>query len=80
MRNKKIEPKSFGAQRWIRLRGSPDDPESFDFAQWNGIAWEVTSYTSDGRKLTLCIPDYMVSETLPPEAVPEKLYKPLKAA
>jgi len=75
MVRKKIEPNPQGSERWIRLRGSSDDPESFDFAIWNGLAWELTAITADGRKITLYIPDYMVAETLPANADPQLLYR-----
>lgn len=76
----KGEGKLQGCQRWIRMRGAPNDPESFELASWNGIAWEVISKTNDGRSVTLAIPDYMVIETLPAESNPFLLYNPLEAA
>lgn len=72
--------KPIGCKKWIRMKGSPNDPESFEIARWNGIAWQINATTKDGRLLTLSIPDYMVSETLPAESNPEQLYKPLKVA
>ncbi|MBK7995777.1 MAG: hypothetical protein IPK14_21080 [Blastocatellia bacterium] len=72
--------KTSGAKCWIRLRGSPNDPESFELAAWTGIAWEIPAKTNDGRIVVLSIPDYMVAETLPAETDPEKLYHPLKVA
>ncbi|MBL8151955.1 MAG: hypothetical protein JNN15_18695 [Blastocatellia bacterium] len=69
--DKKVE----GKQKWIRLRGSPSDPESFELALWNGLAWEIETKTDDGRKITLKIPDYMVLETFPVETDPQNLYK-----
>ncbi len=77
---KEFLEKGIGCKRWIRMRGSPNDPESFELAQWNGIAWQITTKTKDGRVLRLSIPDYMVAETLPSEADPERLYKPPKVA
>jgi len=77
---KELLEKPLGCQRWIRMRGSPNDPESFELAKWNGIAWEITAKTKDGRILTLAIPDYMVSETLPAKTNPEQLFNPLKVA
>jgi hypothetical protein len=77
---KEVLEKPFGLQKWIRTKGSPNDPESFELASWNGIAWQINTKTRDGRILVLSIPDYMVSETLPPETNPEQLYKPLKVA
>lgn len=79
MEKKSVE-KIPGYSCWIRMRGSPNDPESFELAYWNGIAWELTAKTKDGRILTLSIPDYMVAETLSAETNPEQLYKPLKVA
>jgi hypothetical protein len=79
--NKKIsEKKPQGSARWIRLRGASDDPESFEYAIWNGLAWELSAPTADGREITLYIPDYMVAETLPANANPQSLYKAMQAA
>jgi hypothetical protein len=80
MASKHIEQKLFGREVWIRLRGASNDPESFDLATWNGIGWEVSTRTDDGRVLTLLIPDYMVVETLPSNANPYLLYDMLRAA
>jgi hypothetical protein len=80
MQKRKFESKLRGIERWIRLRGSSDDPESFDLAVWNGIAWGVGVKTDDGRLLTLYIPDYMVAEILPSSANPQLLYTLLRAA
>ena len=81
MRNSRGEMKpEESCNRWIRMRGAPNDPESFELAFWNGVAWELKAITVDGRCLTLRIPDYMVIETLPAEANPELLYNPRKAA
>lgn len=64
-----------GQQAWIRIRGAPDDPESFDQATWNGIVWEVPRRNSLGDTIFIQIPDYIVIETMPPSAKPEKLYR-----
>jgi hypothetical protein len=63
-----------GQQAWIRLRGTPDDPESFDLATWNGIRWEIPRINSLGDTIYIQIPDYMVLETLPPASNPKKFY------
>ena len=62
-------------QAWIRIRGAPDDPESFDLATWNGIVWEFPRVNSLGDTIYIQIPDYMVIETLPPSSKPEELYR-----
>lgn len=66
-----------GQQAWIRLRGTPDDPESFDLATWNGIRWEIPRINSLGDTIYIQIPDYMVLETLPPASNPKKFYRDL---
>ncbi|HSB11363.1 MAG TPA: hypothetical protein VLM38_17885 [Blastocatellia bacterium] len=63
-----------GQQAWIRIRGAPDDPESFDLATWSGIVWEVPRVNSLGDRIFLQIPDYMLVETMPASAKPEELY------
>ena len=60
---------------WIRLRGTPDDPESWDFATWSGIVWEVRRELPNGRRVTLQIRDYLVLERLSPELNPKTLYR-----
>jgi hypothetical protein len=62
-------------QAWIRIRGAPDDPESFDLATWNGIVWEFPRVNSLGDTIYIQIPDYMVIENLPPSSKPEELYR-----
>ena len=62
-------------QAWIRLRGTPDDPESWDLGSWNGIVWLVRRELPNGRRVTLQIRDYLVLERLEPERHPEDLYK-----
>lgn len=69
-----------GQQSWIRLRGTPDDPESFDRATWNGWRWEIARVNSLGDTIYIQIPDYMVAETLPPSANPQKLYRDRREA
>ena len=64
-----------GKQAWIRIRGAPDDPESFDLATWNGIVWEFPRVNSLGDTIYIQIPDYMVIENLPPSSKPEELYR-----
>ena len=62
-------------QAWIRIRGAPDDPESFDLATWNGIVWEIPRVNSLGDTIYIQIPDYMVIENFPPSSKPEDLYR-----
>jgi hypothetical protein len=64
-----------GQQAWIRIRGAPNDPESFDLATWNGIVWEIPHTNSLGDVIHIQIPDYIVIETLPPSTKPEELYR-----
>ena len=64
-----------GKQAWIRIRGAPDDPESFDLATWNGIVWEIPRVNSLGDTIYVQIMDYMVKESLPPSTKPEELYR-----
>ena len=64
-----------GQQAWVRLRGTPDDPESFDLATWNGLRWEIPRVNSLGDTIYIQIPDYMVAETMPPASNPQKLYR-----
>ncbi len=66
-----------GRKAWIRLRGAPDDPESFDLATWNGIRWEIERINSLGDTIYIQIPDYMVLETMPPSTRPEEVYRRL---
>jgi hypothetical protein len=62
-------------QAWIRLRGTPDDPESWDLGTWNGVVWEVRKNLPNGRRVTLQIRDYLVAEQLPAETNPVMLYR-----
>jgi hypothetical protein len=66
-----------GQQAWIRIRGTPDDPESFDLATWNGMRWEIPRINSLGDTIYVQIPDYMVAETMPTSSDPEKIYRDL---
>ena len=67
-----------GQQAWIRVRGAPDDPESFDLATWNGIVWQIPRTNSLGDTIHIQIPDYMVVETMPTTTNPHDLYHNLK--
>jgi len=67
-----------GQQVWIRVRGAPNDPESFDLATWNGIVWQIPRINSLGDVIQIQIPDYMVVETMPATANPQDLYRKLK--
>ena len=67
------------AQAWIRLRGAPDDPTSWDLATWNGIVWEVMRVLPNGRRVTLQIRDYLVLERLAPTIDPASLYRDERA-
>jgi len=64
-----------GQQSWIRIRGAPDDPESFDLATWNGFLWLIPRINSLGDEIQLQVPDYMVVESLPGTTRPTDLYK-----
>jgi hypothetical protein len=64
-----------GQQAWIRLRGAPNDPESFDLATWTGIVWQIPRTNSLGDTIYIQIPDYMVIETMPASTKPEELYR-----
>jgi hypothetical protein len=67
-----------GQKAWIRIRGAPDDPESFDLATWTGIVWEVPRVNSLGDTIRIQIPDYIVIETISASNKPDELYrKPL---
>jgi hypothetical protein len=67
-----------GQQAWIRVRGAPDDPESFDLATWSGIVWQFPRTNSLGDTITIQIPDYMVVETMPATTNPHDLYRKLR--
>ena len=64
-----------GQKAWIRIRGAPDDPESFDLATWNGIVWEIPRINSLGDTIYIQIPDYMLVETMPMTSKPDELYR-----
>jgi hypothetical protein len=64
-----------GQQSWIRIRGAPNDPESFDLATWNGYSWEIERLNSLGDVIYVHIPNYVIAETLPASAKPEALFK-----
>lgn len=63
-----------GEQAWIRVRGAPNDPESFDLATWKGTFWELARINSLGEPIYIRIPDYIVIETLPASSKPQDLY------
>jgi hypothetical protein len=60
---------------WIRLRGTPDDPQSWDLATWTGVVWEVRRELPNGRRVTLQIRDYLVLERLEASLDPVALYR-----
>jgi hypothetical protein len=64
-----------GQKAWIRIRGAPDDPESFDLATWSGIVWEIPRINSLGDPIYIQIPDYMVLETMPASSKPADVYR-----
>ena len=64
-----------GQQSWIRVRGAPNDPESFDLATWNGYCWLIDRLNSLGDPIQVRIPNYIVAETLPASSNPEALFK-----
>ena len=66
-----------GQKAWIRVRGAPDDPESFDLATWSGIVWEIPRINSLGDEIFIQIPDYMVAETMPATSNPHEVYRDL---
>jgi len=64
-----------GQQAWVRIRGAPNDPESFDLATWNGMLWEIPRTNSLGDTIYIQIMDYVVVESLPVASKPEALYR-----
>jgi hypothetical protein len=64
-----------GQQAWVRIRGAPNDPESFDLATWNGMLWEIPRINSLGDTIHIQIMDYVVVESLPVASKPEALYR-----
>ena len=69
-----------GQQAWVRIRGAPNDPESFDLATWNGMVWEIPRVNSLGDTIHIQIMDYVVVESLPASAKPEALYRKIQKA
>ena len=67
-----------GQQAWVRIRGAPNDPESFDLAIWNGMVWEIPRVNSLGDTIYIQIMDYVVVESLPASAKPEALYRKIQ--
>ncbi|HWO01300.1 MAG TPA: hypothetical protein VNS63_18715 [Blastocatellia bacterium] len=67
-----------GQQAWVRIRGAPNDPESFDLATWNGLLWEVPRVNSLGDTIHIQIMDYVVVESLPVSSRPEALYRKIQ--
>jgi hypothetical protein len=63
-----------GHQAFIRIRGAPDDPESFDLATWNGMVWEIPRINSLGDTIYIQIHDYVVIEAIPVSTKPDDLY------
>lgn len=59
----------------MRVRGAPNDPDSFDLATWKGAFWEIPRTNSLGETIYLQIADYLIYETLPPSTDPEQLFK-----
>ena len=64
-----------GQQAWVRIRGAPNDPESFDLATWSGLVWEIPRVNSLGDTIHIQIMDYVVVESLPASSKPEALYR-----
>jgi len=69
------EEETESAQAWIRLRGTPDDPISWDLATWDGVSWLVRRELPNGRRVVLEIRDYLVLERLAPRLRPVDLYR-----
>lgn len=64
-----------GNQAWIRIRGAPNDPESFDLATWTGRLWEIPRVNSLSETIHIQVVEYIVVETLPATTKPEDLYR-----
>jgi hypothetical protein len=64
-----------GQSAWVRIRGAPDDPESFDLATWNGFVWLIPRVNSLGDTIQIQVPDYMIAETLHAATKPADLYR-----
>jgi hypothetical protein len=67
-----------GQQAWVRIRGAPSDPESFDLATWSGLVWEIPRVNSLGDTIHIQIMDYVVVESLPASSRPEALYRKIQ--
>jgi len=67
-----------GQQAWVRIRGAPNDPESFDLATWSGLVWEIPRVNSLGDTIHIQIMDYVVVESLPASSRPEALYRKIQ--
>jgi hypothetical protein len=67
-----------GQQAWVRIRGAPNDPESFDLATWSGLLWEIPRVNSLGDTIHIQIMDYVVVESLPATSKPEALYRKIQ--
>jgi len=67
-----------GQQAWVRIRGAPNDPESFDLATWSGLVWEIPRVNSLGDTIHIQIMDYVVVEALPAASKPEALYRKIQ--
>jgi hypothetical protein len=67
-----------GQQAWVRVRGAPNDPESFDLATWSGLVWEIPRVNSLGDTIHIQIMDYVVIETLPVSSKPEALFRKIE--
>jgi hypothetical protein len=65
-------------QAWVRIRGAPNDPESFDLATWNGMVWEIPRVNSLGDTIHIQIMDYVVVESLPASSKPDALYRKIQ--
>jgi hypothetical protein len=64
-----------GQQAWIRIRGAPNDPESFDLATWSGMVWETPRVNSLGDTIYIQIAEYVVIEMMPASTRPEDLFR-----
>lgn len=67
-----------GQQAWVRIRGAPNDPESFDLATWSGLVWQIPRVNSLGDTIHIQIMDYVVVESLPATSKPEALYRKIQ--
>ncbi|HKV39731.1 MAG TPA: hypothetical protein VJX67_11010 [Blastocatellia bacterium] len=69
-----------GEQFWIRIRGAPNDPESFDLATWNGRVWEIPRINSLGEEIHIQVANYLVIETLPSSTKPANLFRDVQVS